>query len=290
MNQSGVSYSYDNSFSSAMYVMPIGEILQVSELSMLANGEVAEHDQSCDEITYAISGKAKIYSGDKVVDMQGGQIHFIKKNTTHRIVVGDENFRYICIGVNLDMDYEPIRCFTEMIHSDSFIVNDDGNTRVLAELLINEFYFKDAQSDTMINLYLTQIFITLARILKETKKAQTERRGYSHSSAQFTLYHALRYIDREYINIQSVKEIAAHLSYSEFYLSHLFKEKMGMTIKEYILRKKIMKSIELLQTSNLRVDEIANYLHFGTPHAFSQAFKRIVSVSPMQFKKQNDSK
>ena len=283
-------FSYENSFfASGALKLPIGEIFQVSELSVIRGGEIAEHIQPCDEITYAISGKAKIYSDNDCTELSGGQIHFIKKGMCHKIEADiNENFRYICIGFTANTDYADINEFISLTSPmNYFIKNDDGNVRILSEMLINEFYQKDSQSNTMINLYLSQILISISRLLKNDTVKNSK---ISNSTSNFTVYHTLRYIDREYMYITSVKSIAEKLSYSEYYLSHLFKEKMGISIKQYILNKKLMLAAELLKTSNLSVGEISEYLSFATQHTFSQAFKRFFKLSPTEFKKANDRK
>lgn len=278
-------FENENYFPSDSFKLPIGEIRQVSELSLIKGSEMAEHTQGCDELTYAVSGKAKIYSNNECQEMCGGQIHFIRKGAKHRIVVdNNENFRYICIGIIPDRSYKDINRFFNNVDVDSFFVADDGNIRIFSEMLINEIYFKDEDSEIMINSYLTQIFITLARLLNNNKNIW-RCTNCNHGPKQYVMYHMLRYIDREYLNIKSVKQIAEKMAYSEYYLSHLFKEKMDISIKEYLIRKKIHASQELLISTNLKIEEIATQLNFGGYHTFNQAFKRIVSMSPSDYRK-----
>ena len=277
-------FSYDHLLSDKKILIPAGELFQVSELSVIRNGEIAEHFQYCDEITYAISGNAKIYSYDKCEEISGGQVHYIKKGTKHRIVAGaDSNFRYICIGFNPDLKYNDIKAFTEMRNStDEFVRNDDGRIRRLTELFLDEFYIKDEHNNIMINLYLSQILISVSRIYKGNISYMDKK---SNSTSNYAVYSALRYIDREYIYITSVKNVAKELSYSEYYLSHIFSEKMGMSIKEYVIKKKLHTAAQMLKTTNLSVGEISEYLNFNTQHTFRQCFKKAYSVSPNEYRK-----
>ena len=71
-------------------------------------------------------------------------------------------------------------------------------------------------------------------------------------------------------------------------MSHLFKKKMGITLKEYLLIKKMNTAKDLLLTSNLRIEEIAEFLNFNSAHSFYQAFKKTVKMSPTEYKKSND--
>lgn len=283
-------YSFDAVLMRERLYLPVGEVFQASELSIMRGSEIYEHVQECDEITYIISGGAKFYCDDVCQEVRGGQIHFVKKGVRHKIVAeNDENFRYICFGINPDFTNENLKNVAEYFDIDSFLVQDDGNVRIFSELLINEFYLKDNSSDIMINLYISQIFIALARII-DNNGGKVSRDSYKYSRKQFTMYHLLRYIDREYINIKSIRSIAEKLSYSEYYLTHLFKERMGISIKEYLIRKKMMMACELLKTTDMTITGIAEYLNMGTAHTFSQSFKKVVSISPTEYKNMINSK
>lgn len=278
-------FAYDNLFPNGQLKIEIGEIFQVSELSLVRGGEISTHRQQCDEITFAISGSAIFISNDSQDVVTANQIHFIRQNSTHKIVASsDENFRFICIGLIPNSKSNAVKAFNSTLaDKDYFITNDNGTVKNLAEFLIREFYNQDEFSKDMINQYLTQIIITLTRIL--SNKTYDFRKNSTDRTANFAMYKLLRFIDREYLQITSVKSIAETLSYSEYYLSHLFKEKMGLTIKEYLTKKKIAYGAELLRNSTLSVEEIAEQLKFSSAHAFRRSFKQYTATTPSKYKK-----
>lgn len=276
------TYEYDDKLS-----LPIADIYQISELSILRGTEIAEHIQSCDEITYAISGKATVYTDGKPMEITKGQIHFVKKGISHRIVAHEaNNFRYICIGFVPNENYESISDILMYLKSvNTFIANDSGNIRILSEMLINESYTKEYNSDVMINSYMVQILTEIYRLCNGNKK--NEGNKYQNTYSGLAIYHALRYIDRNYTEINNIKEISEKLSYSEYYLAHIFKEKIGVSIKQYITEKKIAEACNLIKNSNLSITEISEKLGYTTPHSFSQNFKKITGVSPTEYKNNN---
>ena len=277
-------FSFDHLLSENKIIVPAGEVFQVSELSLIRNGEITEHIQYCDEITYAISGDAMLYSDDLCEEFHKGQVHYVKKGRKHKIVSGpDSNFRYVCIGFMADLSHENITSFSSVREdTDWFIKNDDGSIKRLTELLLDEFCMEDDQSNIMMSLYLSQILISLARIYNGNSSYMDKK---SSSVSNYAAYNALRYIDREYIYITNAKSVAKALSYSEYYLSHVFSEKVGMGIKEYITRKKLQMAARMLKTTNLSVSEISDYLNFSTLHTFGQAFKKIYLMSPSEYRK-----
>lgn len=278
-------FAFENMFHSGQMKIGIGEIYQVSELSVIRGGEISLHSQPCDEITYAISGSADFISGDERLKVKAGQIHFIKQGFLHKIEASqDENFRYICIGYIPNPENSAVKAFhNERKSKEYFVINDNGIVKNLSELVIREFYNYDDFSSEMINYYISQMLITLTRFLSD--KNYVYDINHSKKSGNYAMYRMLRYIDREYMQIESVKEISTALSYSEYYLSHLFREKMGVTIKEYITKKKILYATELLRTSELTVEQIAEQLKFSCAYTFRRAFKKYTGCTPCEYRK-----
>lgn len=290
MKEPNKIFSSFNLFGKGEYVLPIGEVRQVEELALYSDSQVSVHSQSCEEITYIISGKATVFCDEECANISGGQVHFINRNHEHKVIANsDENLRYLCIGILFDHSYEPIADFLDSFSKHKhFTLNDNGDIRILSELLLNEFYTRDAHSDLMINTYLTQIVTLLHRILKSNNSDNIHKKHSLESN--YVIYNLLRYIDREYLTIDSVKSISRKLSYSEYYLAHLFKEKMGISIKQYLMMKKMKHAEKLLVTTDLSIENISSQLNFNSPHSFYQAFKRYYLTSPGDFRKSFQNK
>lgn len=284
MTISSKLFSFDNVFFNEPVTIPAGKIYQISELSVIRSGEIEKHIQHCDEITYVISGKATVYSGDTSFELSAGQVHFIRKGQYHKIIAdANQNFHYYCIGFLLDSQYKEIKIFTDFIQQlHYFVAEDEGNIKTLFSLLMNEMYIHNSESMIMIHLYLCQMLILLYRILTGQSKEALNK--INTSSSNHAVYRTLKYIDCEYIKLTNVREIAQALSYSEYYLSHIFREKMDITIKDYLVKKKIMTAAELLKVSNMSIGEIAEHLHFSSLHSFGVAFKRYMNMSASQFR------
>ena len=60
---------------------------------------------------------------------------------------------------------------------------------------------------------------------------------------------------------------------------------MNLTLKEYLMQKKLFAAAELLENSGMTVSEIADQLGFSSPHTFSLAFKRGFALSPAAYRK-----
>ena len=285
MKISSKLFSFEKAFAQGQLHMESAEIRQIAELAVMKGGEIKEHIQYCDELTYAVSGTAMVYSGENCREMNPGEIHFIRKGQYHKIVAGTgQNFRYFCIGFQPNPTCESVDIFLRTIgDAQDFFVADEGNIKTLFQMLLDEFYIRDEESNLMIHFYFSQMLIQLHRIL--TGKSRQKLQKHSSAASNNAVYRALQYIDREYARITEVKQVAQTLSYSEYYLSHIFKEKMDVTVKDYLMRKKITAAAHLLQASNMTVTEIAEQLHFSSLHSFGLAFKRYMGMSAGDFRR-----
>ncbi|HEY5586235.1 MAG TPA: response regulator [Ruminiclostridium sp.] len=77
----------------------------------------------------------------------------------------------------------------------------------------------------------------------------------------------------------SLNTLAGYLYVNASYLSRTFKQDVGENITEYITKKRIEKSMELLNTTSLKTYEIANKVGIIDPHYFSICFKKYTGQS-----------
>jgi len=104
--------------------------------------------------------------------------------------------------------------------------------------------------------------------------------------------------DKPYAAIQTVKayiqdhmdgdlslvRLAEVVHYNPSYLSRLFKQISGETLLSYVTRVRIRKAMELLSGTHRRIHEIAAEAGFESPAYFTQAFKRMNSISPQEYR------
>ena len=83
----------------------------------------------------------------------------------------------------------------------------------------------------------------------------------------------------------TLRELSLKSNISKFYLLRRFKESTGYSPVEYYIRLKIQKACELLDTTNLSVNEISNLLCYNNQFYFSEIFKRIIGCSPQKYRK-----
>lgn len=82
----------------------------------------------------------------------------------------------------------------------------------------------------------------------------------------------------------SIASLAETLGYNAKYLSHTFKDKMGIGYTEYLRNLRIKYAISLLDHGIDSVKNVALLSGFTDPLYFSTVFKKSVGVSPKEYK------
>ena len=86
----------------------------------------------------------------------------------------------------------------------------------------------------------------------------------------------------------SVSEISKELSYNPKYISHIFKEKVGISYSEHLRNLRIKYAVSLLEHGIDSVKNVAFLSGFTDPLYFSSVFKKTVGVSPTEYKTRKD--
>ena len=95
---------------------------------------------------------------------------------------------------------------------------------------------------------------------------------------------AIQYIQLNYHEPLTLKNLADLVYLSPSYFSKLFKEETGQTFVEYLSWIRVQKSKDMLRMSSLPIDVIANNTGFNNSGYFATTFKRIVGKTPTQYR------
>ena len=94
----------------------------------------------------------------------------------------------------------------------------------------------------------------------------------------------LDYIYNHLHEVIRLSDLAELVGLSKSYLSTLFKQEMGKTIKEYILSKRIEAACNMLKFSDYTSAEIGAILTFSSQGHFSRVFKEQTGQTPREYR------
>ncbi len=95
----------------------------------------------------------------------------------------------------------------------------------------------------------------------------------------------IEYIENEYMKNLSLKAISDSVCLSPGYASRMFKDHMGMSINDYVLKVRIQKAKKLLLNPHYQIQTIAENVGFSDSGYFTKVFKTSEGITPTQFRK-----
>jgi AraC-like DNA-binding protein len=98
------------------------------------------------------------------------------------------------------------------------------------------------------------------------------------------LERAVRYMNERLTGSVKLSDVASHTGLSKQHLIYLFNQETGMPPIEYFLRLKMQKAGQLLSLTGMTVKEIAAYVGNSDPYYFSRLFKKIMGMSPSEYR------
>ncbi|HEY8894826.1 MAG TPA: AraC family transcriptional regulator [Niastella sp.] len=92
---------------------------------------------------------------------------------------------------------------------------------------------------------------------------------------------------QEHINENiTLQELSSHYNYSASRFSSLFKQKTGYAPIDYFIQMKMQKASQQLDFTTSSVKDIALSMGFDDPYYFSKRFRKIIGLSPKQYRTQ----
>ena len=95
---------------------------------------------------------------------------------------------------------------------------------------------------------------------------------------------ALQYIEDNLMNPIDFKEVAKIACCSEYHFKRMFSFLAGVTLSEYIRRRRMTLSAAELKDSKTKVTDIALKYGYNSPNSFSRAFQQVHGITPSEAK------
>lgn len=168
------------------------------------------------------------------------------------------------IGFDTEMDDTPLP-------NQIFFDTQEKSIQMIMDMIVTEVERELPYCSQRVNLLMQDIILQTMR----QGSPQTEKTDHK-------LEMMINYIDAYYTMDINLEMLANSLAYSPDYLRHYFKEKKKISLKQYIINKRIALAKELL-TTDLSIIETAKRCGFSSPSYFSTIFRQTVGIVPTQY-------
>ncbi|MFK7697616.1 AraC family transcriptional regulator [Paenibacillus sp. HJGM_3] len=263
-------------------------LYQIGDLSCNSGYVLREHKQVCYEITYIVSGKGWFATNGNRHEVEAGDIYLNAPGELHSGGTDDkEPFRFLYLGFQFKQTPDgdsPFLHIQKMIDSkETPRKKDRMDVQTPFINALKEFRTMEHYSPMMSQTYLNQIIVLTYRNFFSDWENSYRVPGHTRDRSQEAVYNAISYIDNNLLQMKDLTEVSDALGYSYSHLSHIVREETGITLRDFYAQKRLQKAIELFQSREYTITEIASIMRYQSIHSFSRAFKNAVGLSPTEY-------
>ena len=251
------------------------------------------HTHDFVEIVYTMSGIGTEYVNDGEYEVKRGDLVFINYQSTHSFVANkDFSFINICFRPETvgDALITPenafallqLTAFEELRRENADgVVSFSGKEREQIESLLlsmlSEYRSKKPYRRSVLESYMNILLVLILRKTAMTAdNPEDEKDGTWQEIAE--------YIDRNLCEELSLSALAKKCFYNPSYFSRVFKEHFGVSLTEYINRRRIELAVRLLGEGRLSVEDIAYRVGYPSKSSFYRSFTKITGRTPSEYK------
>lgn len=137
---------------------------------------------------------------------------------------------------------------------------------------------KQKEVDKELTTYL------LFALLLIIRKADDNKERTMQGEKQDLVKQILDYIDAHYLEQITVNDMSRDLNLSRYYLSHVFKEAVGYSPMQYVIRRRIGEAQNWLLMSDKSVTDIAYIVGYNSASNFNNAFQKMIGLTPQRYR------
>ncbi|BDA74784.1 transcriptional regulator, AraC family [Calothrix sp. PCC 7716] len=106
---------------------------------------------------------------------------------------------------------------------------------------------------------------------------------YPNGLSRYKLQQVTEYINEHLDQDLGLEELAQLVQMSQHYFSQMFKQSLGMTPHQYVIRRRVERAKEFLYEGKLSIAQIAQTVGFANQSHLNFHFKRLLGVTPRKF-------
>lgn len=267
--------------------LSLGEvkILQIGRRYCSPSETVGEHTHGDFYELSVITGGAGVVITDKFsTPISTGEVILSLNNERHDLLSSEDSpLKYDFIAFCPQTE-ELKNAFLDLSKrlKDNARVFKNETVEVLLKNMIAELLISDDFSNEVLTLSAKQILLLTLRAFCKNNAVGDK---ITPAHAQILCYQVMTYIDNHVTSIKTLTEVSDNFLYNYTYLSALFKNTTGRSLKEYFSSVKLKLAKDTLDNSSLTITEVAELCNFSSVYTFSRAFKEFFNISPENYRK-----
>lgn len=146
---------------------------------------------------------------------------------------------------------------------------------------------KEMENDFIGRIERLRTVTALTNLCREMVDAFVSQVAQHQTDMQMSkaVHECCAYIKSHLSEPLTLKGLARHMGYTEYYLTRKFQKETGVKLLDYIKETRLDYAKILLSTTNLSIQQISEKLQFGTRNYFTRIFKEYMDISPMEYRR-----
>ena len=229
---------------------------------------------------------ATIGAKRRVFQVRDGEIGLIPANAISKCkFIADRDYDYMMILLEpfhlANIAYEAVDC--ERIELITHFIKVDPFIHGIALALKSELELQQQANQMYVNSLTTSLSIHLIKNYStfERLSLREYEDGFSKSTLRQVIEYMNSHLDREI----TLNELATMVDMSKYYFLRLFKQSMGITPHQYLIKQRMKKAKQLLQQGKLSIIEVAAECGFSNQSHFAKVFHKNIGITPRAYRK-----
>ena len=155
---------------------------------------------------------------------------------------------------------------------------------VIFQNMLDEVILRRPGYMLKIKSHLVDLLVEIYRFLYVKQKTFSGAKMIDKTRKKKLIIGICEYIQVNYSKKVGLVEISNEFHLAPQYLSALFKKQIGYSLIEYLTKIKIDMAKKMLKNSEMKISSIALDVGYESPHYFHRMFKKIVGVTPTQYR------
>lgn len=252
--------------------------------------KVAAHTHDYYEFYFFIEGDVSMQVGDIIYPVHLGDAMLIPPSLPHRAIIHNKEvpYRRFVFWISKDFyerlkqispdytyamdyatNYQEYLCRLDRI---DFTSLQSKILRLLEEMQSDHF-----GKELQIALYVEDFILNINRLVYD----MVEPRKRLENTSLYA--NVIDYIEDHLDEELSLDRLAERFYVSKYHIAHVFKDNLGLSIHQYITKKRLALCQEAIRTK-MNINEIYQTYGFGDYSSFYRAFKKEYGISPKKYR------
>ncbi|SCL89522.1 GH39 family glycosyl hydrolase [Sporanaerobacter sp. PP17-6a] len=242
------------------------------------------------EMILVLSGSIEIKVENKTYISKENDVFLINKNEMHSINRTREDNILLALQIDLEyfsQDYPQINNMVFDCKSSCFERNNRGKFDLIRKNIAQIVWILNKKRKGYELEARSEIYLILSDLVRYFDYYLGNRKKGDSNKAVRRVKEIVEYINENLNKDIDLKKISDTQNISIPYLSHLIKNNLGISFKEYLDTLRLNKALSLLTNTNKTITDISYSVGFPSVKSFNNSFKKIFKCSPTGYRKRN---